>query len=207
MKIAVSFLSSDNYKKCVEKINNTSADMLHVDVMDGKYCGVRNFTPGELSKLLVTSTKVLDIHLMVSDPMKYIENLLLLDVNCITIHHNTKDVIKCLEYIRNMGLRAGIAINPDEDISILNNYLDYIDNILIMSVYPGKGGQSFIEDSVNRLNDIYELIGDKSITIGMDGGINGETINILDKNKLSYVVSGSFITGSDDYNMQIDLLR
>lgn len=207
MKIAVSFLSSDNYKKCVEKINNTSADMLHVDVMDGKYCGDRNFTPGELSKLLVASTKVLDIHLMVSDPMKYIENLLLLDVNCITIHHNTKDVIKCLEYIRNMGLRAGIAINPDEDISILNNYLDYIDNILIMSVYPGKGGQSFIEDSVNRLNDIYELIGDKSITIGMDGGINGETINILDKNKLSYIVSGSFITGSDDYNAQIDLLR
>lgn len=208
MKIAVSFLKSDNYKNCIEKINKTKCDYLHVDMCDGKYVEDKNFTISELVKLLKVSTKPLDIHMMVNDPMKYIDELAMLNVETITIHLDCcKNPFEVIDYIQSIGLKAGIALNPDQDVSLLKPFLSKIDELLIMSVVPGKGGQSFLESTLNRIEEINSFKKEYHFITAVDGGINGETIQLLKDKNIDMVVSGSFITQSDDYDAQLAMLK
>lgn len=207
MKIAVSYLKSDNYKKTIEKINETSADLLHVDMCDGKYVSNKNFTISELVKLLKNSTKPLDIHMMVKDPLKYVDELAMLNVDAITIHIDScNDPLSVIDYIQSIGLKAGIAINPDQDIKMLNPFLGKVDEVLVMSVVPGLGGQSFIESTVDKLNEIIALKDKYNFTIGVDGGINLETIDYVKNKHIDKVISGSYITMSDSYEDAIKKL-
>ncbi len=208
MKIAVSFLKSDNYKKCIEMINQTSGDYLHVDMCDGKYVESKNFTISELVKLLKVSTKPLDIHMMVENPMKYIDELALLNIQTITIHIDCcNKPLEVIEYIKNMGIQAGIAINPDQDVDLLKPFLELVDEVLIMSVVPGKGGQSFIESTLDKIDLINELKAKYHFLTGIDGGIDNQTIELIKDKNIDVVVSGSFITCSDNYDMAINMLR
>ncbi len=208
MKIAVSFLKSDNYKKCIEMINQTSGDYLHVDMCDGKYVESKNFTISELVKLLKVSTKPLDIHMMVENPMKYIDELALLNIQTITIHIDCcNKPLEVIEYIKNMGIQAGIAINPDQDVDLLKPFLELVDEVLIMSVVPGKGGQSFIESTLDKIDLINELKAKYHFLTGIDVGIDNQTIELIKDKNIDVVVSGSFITCSDNYDMAINMLR
>ena len=208
MKIAVSYLSSDNYKKCIERINKTSCDMLHVDMCDGKYVEDKNFTMSELISTLKVSTKPLDIHMMVQNPMKYIDDLAMLNVETITIHINIGDnPLEVINYIQSIGLKAGIAINPNQDISELKPFLDKVDEVLIMSVIPGKGGQSFIETTVEKINQINVIKANHHFIVGVDGGINSETVTLLKDKNIDLIISGSYVTKKDDFEEAINLLK
>ncbi len=208
MKIAVSFLKSDNYKKCIAKINNTSADYLHVDMCDGKYVETKNFTIKPLVDTLSVSTKKLDVHLMCDNPINYVDDLAILDVETITFHLNTcKDPVDVINYLHSIGIKAGMAINPDESVELLKPYLEYLDEVLVMSVVPGKGGQSFMAEVLPKVEELYNLKNKYHFIVAIDGGINSETVQYLKDYPVDMAISGSYVTMSDNYETAINNLH
>jgi len=203
--IAVSYLKSKiNKTNTIKKINESNADYIHVDLMDGLYAGENNFTINEVIEDLKNTTKPIDIHLMVNNPEKYIEKLSDLKPDIITFHlDSANNPYEVIDLIKKYNIKVGIAINPDENINILNDYIDKIDYILIMSVYPGSGGQTFIKEVLNKIDLINKL----NVMVGIDGGINENTINYLKNYNIDIIVSGSFICMNDDYNKYINILK
>ena len=140
-KVSVSFLSSKDIINDLIDIEASSADYIHVDVMDGKFVKAKNLPFKYLDRMSYILKKRLDVHLMVKDPTKYIEKYATLNSEYITIHVELGDLDKYLEQIKSYGIKCGLAINPDTDINLLKDYLNKIDLILVMSVFPGAGGQ------------------------------------------------------------------
>lgn len=204
-KVSVSFFTSKNIEDDLMNLCATSTDYIHVDVGDGKFIE-RKFDPvKELTELQGALTKRLDVHFMVEDPQKYIEEYSELDCEYITIHCEIKkDILNLLNLIKSYGIKCGLAISPDTDLCFLEPFLDDIDTILIMSVVPGKGGQSFIYNTVERIKQVRKLIGKRNIVINVDGGINSETAKLVDSD---IVVSGSFVLNSDDWEKNINAVR
>ena len=203
--IAVSFLKS-KYDRLttIQNIDRSIADLIHVDLMDGLYVPENNFTIDSIINDLKDTTKPLDIHLMVNNPEFYIPSLAQLKPSIITIHLNsTHNFDNVLSMIKDYNIKVGIALNPDEDVHLLDNYFDLIDYVLIMSVYPGKGGQAFIKEVLNKV----DCLKSKNILIGIDGGINDTTIDYIKELDIDIIVSGSYICLSDDYNKQISVLK
>ena len=209
MEIAVSYLSSYYSKeKTIEFIENTSADYIHVDLMDGGFVPNKNFTIEEVIELLKEHKKPLDIHLMTFDPIIYVEELSSLNPEYIIFHlEATKEVIKTIEAIKRKNIKVGLSIKPNTNILELMHYLPLIDLVLIMSVEPGAGGQSFIKDSIKRLEELVKIRIDNNLNfkISMDGGINNETIKLVPN--LDIAVSGSYVCKSNDYETQIKTLK
>jgi len=209
MKVAVSYISS-KYKlnDTIKKIDESNADYIHVDLMDGKFVESKNFTIGEVTKLLGNTKKMLDVHLMTLKPEKYVEDLALLNTEFITFHiEAVKDPLKTIKFIKNLGLRVGIAINPETDIKAIEPYFSLIDQVLVMSVNPGKGGQQFISDVLEKVNELINLKEKYNFIISVDGGINAESIKELNGKNIDMIVSGSYICQSDNFNKQISNLK
>ena len=204
MKVSVSYITSKYKKKeTIKLIDRSNCDYIHVDLMDGVYVNNKNFTISEVINDLSNTSKLLDVHLMVNNPDKYISKLGTLNINDIIFHPSTsKNIRKTIELIKSMGFLVGLAINPDEDIHIIDEYLSDIDIVLIMSVVPGLGGQEFIPSVIDKIDYLsnYDLI------ISIDGGINEESINYLIDKKIDILVSGSYICMSDNYNSNINKL-
>jgi ribulose-phosphate 3-epimerase len=204
-KVSVSFFNSTNIEDDLINLCGTDCDYIHVDVGDGNFIE-RKFNPfKELRDLNGVFSKRLDVHFMVADPENYIKQYSELNCEYITFHCELKkDILKLLELIKSYGIKCGLSISPSTDISFLEPFLDDIDMILVMSVVPGKGGQSFIYSSVERIKEIKGLIKDRDIVISIDGGINNETSKLVDTD---IVVSGSYVLNSDDMAESINLLR
>ncbi len=207
MKISVSYLSSKNFKEDLRKLNITNADFIHVDVMDGHFVRNKSLPFKKIKDISAYTNKRLDVHLMVKKPLKFIDNYASLNTEFITIHVETKNIDKSLDLIEAYGIRKGLAIKPETDIEALIPYLDRIDLILVMSVNPGKGGQVFIEDTISKVKELRKLLDEKNkkILISVDGGINDEVSKKL--KGADILVSGSYITSSDDFQYQIYKLR
>lgn len=208
MKISVSYLSSKKSKReTIRLIEETTADYIHVDLMDGGFVPKKNFTMEEVEELLEKHTKPLDIHLMVFDPIIYVSSLAKLNPEFITFHlEATKDIVKTIEAIKMHGIKAGITIRPDTDLYELMPYLSLVDLVLIMSVEPGAGGQEFMMSAVERLHELLQIRKNNGLSFltEIDGGINSETIQlVLD---VDIAVSGSFICNSSNYQERIDEL-
>ena len=203
--IAVSFLKSlYNRSDTIKKIDESDADLIHLDLLDGIYAGVNNLDIDEIIKDLSNTKKKIDIHLMVKEPLEIIKKLINLNIWAITFHLDAvSNPIEIIDYIKSLNIKVGIAINPDEDIHIIDKYLDLIHYVLIMSVFPGKGGQEFILKVLNKIPYLYN----KNVLIGIDGGINDKSIKYLKDYQIDNIVSGSFICMSDDINKQISILR
>ena len=204
--ISTSILSiKDNIKDNVLKLNNTDTTYIHLDIMDGLFVPNKTWEYNELKDILNDNTKPLDVHLMVSDVIKYIDEYCNLNPEYITFHleavNNVKEVI---DYIHSKNIKVGISIKPNTDIQDLIPYLSDIDMVLLMSVEPGMGGQSFIDSSYERLNKLNELKSKYKFLIEIDGGINESNIDTL--NGVDIAVVGSYITSSDNYQEQIDKL-
>lgn len=197
MKVSVSILSSSiKPQDIVKKLDNTKADYIHVDIMDGKFVENKTWTISEVKKLVSYSKLPLDVHLMVENPSKYIEDYALLNTSYITFHYEAvKDIDKMINEIKNYGLKVGIAINPETDEKVLYPYLSKIDQVLVMSVHPGKSGQSFIENTPNKIENLkQEIINQNAKTIiSVDGGINDETGKICVDKGVDMLVSASYI--------------
>lgn len=198
MKISVSILNSKDKKETIKSLNNTNISYYHIDVMDGLFVSQKTLPSNEVIELSKISTKNLDVHLMMKDPLNYIEEIKNIpNIEYITIHLEIdKDIKEILKKIKSYGYKTGLSIKPNTDINLLIPYLEYIDLILIMTVAPGLGGQAFIETSPSRINEIKELIKDKNILLEVDGGINNETIKKVSNVDISVV--GSYITTSND---------
>ena len=208
MKVSASFLSSKNIPEDLTKLNNTDVDYIHVDIMDGKFVENKTMPFREMRHIYEYTFKRLDVHLMVENPSKYIPLYAELNTEYITIHVEIEeDIIKDLELIKSYSIKCGLAINPDTKVSELIPYLPYLDYILVMSVYPGKGGQTFILNSENKINEVRDLLDSYNMkaVISVDGGINNETKDMC--SKADILVSGSYIINSDNFQEKISSLR
>jgi ribulose-phosphate 3-epimerase len=206
-KISVSFLSSKSESKDIVKLNRTSCDYIHVDVMDGRFVKKRHKPYKMLYRMSSTINKRLDVHLMVKKPAKYINRFASLNTEYITIPVEIEKVDKNLDLIKQYGIKCGLAINPETDVSILLPYLQKIDLILIMSVNPGKGGQEFIEDTIKKILKIKKIVVAKKVKLklSVDGGVTGDIAKRLDF--VDIIVSGSYVTKSDNFEEAIDNIR
>jgi len=210
MQISVSILSALDRIECVKKLNRTTIDYYHIDVMDGIFVDNYQMPIKEIKEISKYTKKTLDIHLMVENPEEYIENLNGLEVEYITFHleinRNIKPIIKS---IKEKGYKVGLSIKPNTKINTLVPYLPYLDLILIMSVEPGYGGQLFIPETLAKISKIKKIIDDNkyNIKIEVDGGINDTNIKQLKEVGTDIVVSGSYIVKSDNYQNQINTLK
>lgn len=209
MKVSVSILSNSiKPQDIVKKLDNSRADYIHVDIMDGKFTENKTWTVNEIKKITSYSRLPLDVHLMVKNPSRYIEEFALLNTKIITFHYEAvKDILKQVNEIKNYGLNVGIAVNPDTDIRDIFPYLKDIDMVLIMSVIPGKSGQTFIEKTLEKIKDLKGEIERQNLKtlISVDGGINDETGKLCADNKVDMLVSASFI--HKDIINNIDILK
>ena len=206
MKISASFLSMKEDR--MHELDQTTVDYIHVDVMDGEFVPEKSIPNEEMALKLKDLTKPLDIHLMVKDVKSYIDFYKDFNPKYITFHYEaTNDPMAIINYLKSLNIKVGIAINPGTPIDSILSYLDLVDLVLVMSVYPGRGGQEFIRDTehkLNKLNHIRKIIY-LSYKIEVDGGINDHTIeNVSDAD---IAVSGNYITSSSDYQNQVNILK
>ena len=197
MKISVSILSSTiKPQDIVKKLDTTKADYIHIDIMDGKFVDNKTWTFSEIKKITSYSKLPLDVHLMVNDPKKYIEDYAFLNTAYLTFHYEAvKDVNEMIDYVKNYGLKVGIAINPETKPEVLFPYLKSIDEIIVMGVHPGKSGQSFIETTPEKIKALKEEITkqESRCIINVDGGIDDETGLLCKEAGVDMLVSASFI--------------
>lgn len=207
MQISVSILNTKDRNNSTLLLNNTDTDYIHIDVMDGKFVSNTNFTIEEIRQISLLSKKKLDIHLMVQDPLIYINKLKdLKNIAYITIHAELeKDILSILNIIKSSHIGCGLALNPGTSIEKVVPYYDKMDLLLLMSVMPGKGGQEFI-DITSKIKEITANE-NYSFKIEVDGGINPSNIEKLRDSKVDIAVVGSYITSKEDYQIPLNHLR
>ena len=207
--ISVSILSiKDDLENSLNRLDLTSTDFMHVDVMDGIFVNNNSVSYDVYEELLDSCNTPLDVHLMVSDVKKYIDLYKELKPVIITFHFeavdNHRDVI---DYIKSCGIKVGMAIKPDTKVEDIVDLLPYLDLVLVMSVEPGSGGQEFIYDSPVKINELDKIRKDKnySYLIEVDGGVNDITSKLC--KSADILVVGSFITNNEDYEEQIQKIK
>lgn len=212
MKVGVSFISSDyDLETTISKIDESSADYIHVDMMDGVFVENANFTVQDLKKMFKNTKKKLDVHMMVCSPNKYVKDFAKMpNVEYLTLHcESHRRPIDVINMIRHTPLKVGLAINPETKVSHIVPLLHHLDQVLVMSVKPGKGGQKFMEEILYKIETLKELREQNGYhyVINVDGGINEETAKLVKEAGADMVVSGSYVCKSDDYNQRIESIR
>ena len=211
MKLSISYLSiKEDLKNKLNLLNNTTTNFIHVDIMDGIF--VNNKTMDDLKQieLLKELNKPLDVHLMVEDVDKYIDIYKVLKPTYITFHIELDNIINILETIKKikeLGIKVGISLNPNTSIDSLKPYLEFIDLVLVMSVVPGMGGQTFIENTFTKLRELNDLKEKYNFRVEVDGGVNNILIPKLKEYNVDMVVVGSYITNSNNYQEKINELN
>lgn len=212
MKVGVSFISSDyDLETTIKKIDESSADYIHVDMMDGIFVENSNFTVQDIKKMFKNTNKKLDVHIMVCSPNKYVKDFAKMEnVEYLTIHAEShRRPIDVINMIRHTPLKAGLAINPETKVSHIVPLLNHLDQVLVMSVKPGKGGQKFMEEILYKIETLKELREQNGYhyLINVDGGINEETAKLVKEAGADMVVSGSYVCKSEDYDQRIESVR
>lgn len=208
MLISSSFLTSKNIPKDLKALNETDTDFIHVDVMDGKFVKAKSLPFKEMRHIYKYTSKRLDIHLMVEKPEKFIPNYATLNAEYITFNIEVESNIEeCLKLIKTYGIKCGLAISPDTEIKELVPYLPLLDLILILSVYPGKGGQEFLKSTKSKLKEAQTLLKEykSKVKISVDGGINNLTKKEVAKADI--LVVGNYILSGEDMQEQMNKIR
>jgi len=211
-KIAPSILSADISKlgKEIEMLDQGGADWIHVDVMDGHFVPNLTFGPNVVAAAKAHTELPLDVHLMVEEPEKMIDGFIQVGATGLSIHaETTKNLHQLLQHIKESGAKAGVVINPGTPVSFIESVLPLVDLVLVMTVNPGFGGQSFITEMVDKIAelDAYRSAHDLEFLIEVDGGVNETTIQLCHEAGANVFVAGSNIFGADDPAEQIQTLK
>lgn len=196
-KVSVSVLSSSiKASDIVKVVDKSNADLIHIDIMDGKFVSNKTWSNKEVFKFLKDTSKKIEVHLMVMNPLKYLEDFAFLNTEYFIFHiEAVKDVKSTINKIKEYGLKVGISIKPETNVESVFTYLKDIDEVLVMSVNPGKSGQEFIENSINKISELRKEI-DKNkykTIISVDGGINDITGKECIESGCDMLVSASYI--------------
>jgi len=201
--IAPSVLAADfaNLQRDVEMINNSEADWFHIDIMDGVFVPNISFGMPVLRDIVKHATKTIDVHLMIIDPDRYIKTFAALGANVLTVHYEAcTHLHRTLQAIKAEGMLAGVALNPHTNIGLLEDVINDIDLVCIMSVNPGFGGQSFIENTYEKVRALRQLINAKGANtkIEIDGGVTNKNAAQLVEAGANVLVAGSYVFKSED---------
>lgn len=212
MKLAPSILSADfaNLERDIRLVEELGADYIHVDVMDGQFVPNITLGPNIVSAIRPVTKLPLDVHLMIVQPENYINAFAEAGADIITVHQEaTPHIHRALQMIKNAGVKAGVTINPGTPLSMIENVLDLADQVLVMTVNPGFGGQSFIENSLEKIAQLKEWKETKGYTyeIEVDGGIVPETVARCKEAGAEVFVAGSYIYNAENPQERIDALR
>ena len=211
--IAPSILSADFARmgEEVRDITLSGADLIHVDVMDGMFVPNITFGPKMVKDIRPHTNLPLDVHLMIEQPWRYIEQFAKAGANYLTVHYKAcgERLADTLEQIGNLGVKRGLAINPDVPFEIITDCIDQCDLLLIMSVFPGFGGQKFIDSVLDKIAVASRFIKehDLKVQIEVDGGINAKNAAAVAAHGANILVAGSAVFGQSDYKKAIDELK
>lgn len=200
--IAPSILAADfgNLAKDIEMINNSEAEWFHLDVMDGVFVPNISYGMPIIEKINSLTDKVLDVHLMIIDPDRYISTFKQIGANILTVHYEAcTHLHRTIQAIKAEGMKAGVALNPHTPVSVLEDVINDVDLVLIMSVNPGFGGQKFIENTYNKISKLKKMIteANANVIIEVDGGVNN-----LNAEKLVKVGANALVAGSAIFNAE-----
>jgi ribulose-phosphate 3-epimerase len=210
--IAPSVLASDfaNLQRDIEMINNSEADWFHIDIMDGVFVPNISFGMPVLEAITKHATKTIDVHLMIVDPDRYIKTFAQLGSNILTVHYEAcTHLHRTLQAIKAEGMKAGVALNPHTNVSLLEDVIKDIDMVCIMSVNPGFGGQSFIENTYKKIKELKEIItrNNASTIIEIDGGVTSKNAVQLVEAGADVLVAGNFIFKAENPTETISELK
>ncbi|MFM2230656.1 MAG: Ribulose-phosphate 3-epimerase [Bacteroidota bacterium] len=201
--IAPSVLAADfaNLQRDIEMINQSQADWFHIDIMDGVFVPNISFGMPVLEAIQKHAKKTIDVHLMIIEPDRYIKTFAQLGANILTVHYEAcTHLHRTLQAIKAEGMQAGVALNPHTPIEVLNDIIQDVDLVCLMSVNPGFGGQSFIENTYNKIARLKQLILEKGANtqIEIDGGVTDQNATKLSTTGADVLVAGSFVFRADD---------